>query len=77
MRRELGRGVLSSVSARESCECAVSLFAFVLGLGRWRIVQKDWKMFYFSSKLGDCCGKRIILSFSEKFGHGGLAVFVS
>lgn len=39
--------------------------------------EGEENVFFFSSKLGDCCGKRPILSFIEKFGHGGLAALVS
>lgn len=60
-----------------SCKHAISLFAFVLGLGGGEPYRRRGKCFIFSSKLGDCCGKRPILSFIEKFGHGGLAALVS
>lgn len=65
---------LSTVSARVSCGHAVSLFAFVLGLGGGELGKT---LFYFSSKLGECGGKRTILSVIEKFGHGELTVLAS
>lgn len=69
---------LSTVSVRVSGGHAISLFAFVLGLGGWGPGEDERKMlFYFSSKPEERGGKRTVLSFIEKFGHGGLTVLVS
>jgi len=67
---------LRSASARVSCGHAVSV-CFCVGTWGWGTEGEERKMFCFSSKLGERGGKRTVLSFIEKFGHGGLTVLVS